>query len=323
MSKPNEFKFMLLATLMVTSAQAAQDIAYPSRPIRMLAAEPGGGNDFAARLIAQGLSASMGQQVIVDNRGGGSGTIAAETVAKATPDGHTLLFYGSPFWLAPYLRERVSYDPISDFAPVSLAVNSPSVLVVHPSLAARSIQELIALAKAKPGTLNYGSGPSGGANHLAAELFKSMAGLNIVHVPYKGNAQALNDLFAGQVQLMFPTVTSVAPHLTSGKLRALGVTGAQPSALLPGVPTVAAEGLPGYEAAAIQGIFVPAKTPAAVVVALNEHVVKVLSNADVKQKFLNVGVETVGSTPAQFAARVKSEMSKMGKVIKDNGIRGE
>ena len=300
-------------------AGAALGQVYPIKPIRIVTAEPGGGLDFAGRLIAQGLTSNLGQQVIVDNRG----PIAAEIVAKSLPDGYTLLFYGSPIWLAPFLRDRVTYDPVRDFAPITLAVSLPNVLVLHPSIPVSNLKELIALAKAKPGELNYSSGPAGSSNHLAVELFKSMAGVNVVRIPYKGAGPALNALIGGQVQLMFPNAGAVGPHVKSGRLRALAVTSAQPSAIAPELPTMAASGLPGYESVSPLGIFASAKTPTAIIDRLNHEIVRVLATAAVKEKFFNMGIETVGSSPGQFAAVVKADMATWGKVIKDAGIREE
>ena len=306
--------------LLAASAQEVMAQSYPGRPIHIVTSEPGGGNDFAARMIAQPLATSLGQQVIVDNRGGASGAIAGETVAKAAPDGYTLLLYGSNIWLLPFLRSNVPYDPLRDLAPVTLAVKAPNILVVHPSLAAKSVAELVALAKSQPGTLNYGSGATGSSSQIATELFKVMAAIEIVQIPYKGNGLALNALIAGQVHLAFATPGSVTQHIKAGRLRALAVTSTQPSALLPGLPTVSASGVPGYEAVSIVGLFAPAKTPAALVGRLNEEVVRVLNRADVKERFFGAGVETVGSTPEEFGATVRSEMARLGKVIRDAGI---
>ncbi len=289
---------------------------YPNKPVRIVTSEPGGGNDFAARVIAQGLSLTLKQRVVVDNRG----IIAAEIAAKAPPDGYTLLFYGNPFWLAPFLRDNVPYDPVRDFLPISLAVSTASILVVHPSLPVKSVSGLIALARARPGELNYSSGTTGAASHLAAELFRTMAGIKIVRVPYRGTGAAFTALIAGQVQVMFPTAGSVTPHLKSGRLKALAVTTAQPSALFPGLPTIAASGLPGYESVSLVGIFAPTETPAAIINLLNRNIVRVLDQADVREKFFNAGVDTVGSSPAELAAAMKSEMARMGKVIRDAGI---
>src|SRR5258706_1773737 len=289
---------------------------YPNKPVRIVTSEPGGGNDFAARVIAEGLSLTVKQRVVVDNRG----IIAAEIAAKAPPDGYTLLFYGNPFWLAPFLRDNVPYDPVRDFLPISLAVSTASILVVHPSLPVKSVSGLIALAKARPGELNYSSGTTGAASHLAAELFRTMAGIKIVRVPYRGTGAAFTALIAGQVQVMFPTAGSVTPHLKSGRLKALAVTTAQPSALFPGLPTIAASGLPSYESVSLVGIFAPTETPAAIINLLNRNIVRVLDQVDVREKFFNAGVDTVGSSPAELAAAMRSEMARMGKVIRDAGI---
>jgi tripartite-type tricarboxylate transporter receptor subunit TctC len=311
---------MLAACIIVSGSAAicAQD--YPVKAIRVVTAAPGGGNDFAARVVAQALTARLGQPVVIENRGG-TVAVPAQMIAQAQPDGHNLLFYGNPFWLLPLLRTSVPYDPLRDFAPIALTARSPNTVVVHPSLPVRTIRELIAVAKARPGDLNYATGQSGTTTHLAMELFKSMAGVNIVQVSYKGNAPALNDLIAGQVQVMFATAATVAPHVRSGRLRALAVTSAEPSPLAPGLPTVAASGLPGYESVSIYGWFAPVKTPAAIVRRLNQEIGQVLARADVKEKFLNSGVEAVASSPEELGATVKTDMARMAKVIKDAGIR--
>lgn len=313
--------FAVCATLVGATIASGQN--FPSKPIHVLTSEPGGGNDFGARLIAQGLSVSIGQQVVVDNRGAAGGVIAAETVANAPPDGHTLLYYGSNIWLLPFLRSSVPYDPIKDFAPVTLAVRAPVILVVHPSVAAASVKELIAFAKANPGKLNYGAGATGSASQIATELFKAMAAVDITKISYKGQGPALNALIAGEVQVAFATPGSVTAHIKSGRLKALAVTTAQPSPLLPGLPTVAASGVPGYEAVSIVGMFAPAKTPAAVISQLNHEIVKVLSRPEIKERFFKSGVETVGSTPEEFGAKVKSEMARLGKLIRDTGMRDQ
>jgi tripartite-type tricarboxylate transporter receptor subunit TctC len=272
-----------------------------------------------ARLIAQGLGVNLGQQVIVDNR---PGAIPAETVAKAPPDGYTLLFNGSTVWLLQFLRDNVSYDPAKDLAPITLATQAPSLLVVHPSLPVKSVNELIALARARPGELNYAAGVIGAPPHIAGELFKVRTGINIVQVNYKGVPAALNDMIGGQVQFMFPTVGSVIAHVRSGRLRALAITTAESSGLFPGLPTIAAS-LPGYESTAPLAVFAPAGTPANLIHRLNEEIVRVLNTGDVKEKFLNVGIETVGSSPEQLTARVKSDIAILGKMIRDAGIRAD
>lgn len=289
---------------------------YPDKPIRMLAPAIGGASDIAARLIAQWLSPSLGQQVVVDNRG----NIAPEIAAKAAPDGYTVIAYGSPLWLSSFLRDNVPWE-VKDFVPITLAASSPNVLIVHPSLPAHSVKELIALARAKPGELNFSSGSSGALTHLTGELFNAMAGVKIVRVAYRGNGPALTALIGGQVQLMFANSGSVVPLLKSGRLRALAVTSAQPSPLVPGLPSVAAEGVPGFESETVIGIFAPARTPPALINRLNKEIVKALNNPDLKAKFFSIGVEAVGSLPEEFRAFVEKDMTKWGKVIRNAGIR--
>ena len=291
---------------------------FPNKLIRIVTSPPGGGADFVARLMAQALSGPLGQPVVIDNR---QTPLIPEIVSKAPPDGYALALVGQGFWVAPFL-EKTTYDPVRDFAPITLTNRSPNILVVHPSLPVKSIKDLIALAKAKPGELNYGSSPRGSTPHLAAELFKSMAGVNIVRVGYKGAVQALNDVIAGQVQLTFATAAGVSPYIKAGRLRALAVTSAQPTVLAPGVPTVAAT-LPGYESISTQSILAPAKTPAAIINRLNQEMVRVLNSADIKEKLLAAGVEAYGTSPEELWATMKAEMARMGKVIKDAGIRNE
>jgi tripartite-type tricarboxylate transporter receptor subunit TctC len=293
--------------------------AYPHKPIRMVTSEPGGGSDFAARVIAQAIAATLGQPVIVDNR---VNIAAIDVSMKAPPDGYTLFFGASTFIYTPLLR-KMFYDPLRDFVPVSAATTAPSVLAVYPSLPAATVKELIALAQAKPGALNYASTGVGSGSHLAAALFTSMAGINVVHVPYKSTGPSFTDLISGRVQFMIPTAGSVTQHLKSGKLRALAVTTEQPSALFPGVPTVAASGVPGYVSASTNGVYAPAGTPAYAVNRLNQEIVRALNSADVKQKFFDSGSEVSPTSPAEFTAKLKSEIVRIGKVIKDSGITAE
>jgi tripartite-type tricarboxylate transporter receptor subunit TctC len=294
---------------------------YPSKPIRVIAPEAGGGVDFVARVIAREMSLGMGQQVVIDNRGGAGGIIAGETVVKSAPDGHTLLFWGPAMFLLPYLRERVPFDTLKDLAPVSLAVTTPNVMVVHPSLPVSTVRELIALAKEKPAQLNDAGANTGSSAHLTAELFKAMAGVNIVRVPFKGVGPALNALIAGQVQLMFPSAGSITQHVKSGRLRALAVTSAKPSALTPGLPTVAESGVPGYESVAVFGVFAPAQTPAEIIARVQREIARATGNPDVRKRFLDAGVEPVGSTPDEYASTIRREAAKWGKLIRDLGIR--
>ena len=310
-----------IAALLALFCRDAHAQNFPSKPIRIVTAAVGGSNDVMARVIAQGISGPLGQAVIVDNRAG-SVIIPAEVVAKSPPDGHALLLYGAVVWLLPLMRDNVPYDPVRDFAPVTLTSRQPNVLVVHPALPVRSVKELIALAKAKPGSLSFSTGGTGTTSHLAPELFKSMTGINMVRVPYTSGASEINDLLSGQVQLTFST-GAVSPHIKAGKLRALAVTTAEASPLYPGVPTIAASGLPGYDMGTTYGMWTAARTPDAIVQRLNQEIVRVLQRPEVKDRFLATGVETVGSTSEQLAATMKSQMIRMGKVIKDAGMRVE
>jgi tripartite-type tricarboxylate transporter receptor subunit TctC len=312
---------MFSVGLMVLGTAAAWAQGFPNKPIRIVTAEAGGANDLHARGISPGLTEILGQPVLIENRGG-SGVIPIGAVAKAPPDGHTLLVYGQALWLLPYMQ-TVSYDPLKDLTPITAMTTAPGVVVVHPSLPVKSIRELIALAKARPGELNYASGIAGSITHLPAELFKAMAGVDIKRVAYKGGAPALNAIVGGEVQVMFAAGFSAAPLVKAGKLRALAVTSAQPSGLFPGLPTVAGDGLPGYEAGTVQGIFAPGKTPAPVITRLNNEIVKVLNRTDVKERFLKSGFEVVADTSEQFTTFIKADMARMGKVIKDAGIREE
>ncbi len=296
---------------------------YPSKPIRIITTDPAGAADIAARLIAPTLTANLGQQVIIDNRPGAGSITSIETVAKAAPDGHTLLLHGSPVWLMQFMRANLPWDPIRDLAPVSLATTLPNVLTVHPSLPVKSVKDLIALARARPGELNYGAGSPGASNHLAAELFNGMAKVNMVRIGYKGGGPAVLGLISGQTQLMFATAASVKPHIDSGRLRAVAVTTAQPSVLFPGLPTVASAGLPGYEALTIYGLFAPIKASAAVINLLNKEVVGALAKADVKERLARSGAEAVSSTPEAFGVIVREDIARWGKVIRDAGIRAE
>jgi len=310
----------LAAALLTSAVACAQN--YPVKPIRVVTAEPGGGNDLVARMIGQAITPRLGQQWIIDNRGGAGGLIAIEIAAKAPADGYTLLVYAGNVWTIPLLRKNVHYE-VKDFAPITWAARSPSTLVVHPSVPVHSVRDLIGLAKARPGQLSYGSGGIGTSTHLAAELFKSMAKVDILWVPYKGNGPAMNDLISGQVQLMFGTAGTVAPHIKSGRVRAIAVTSAEPSILAPGLPTVAASGLPGYESISIYGVYAPAGTPEAIIWQLNRAIVAVLNMPEIRERFFSVGMEAVGSTPEQFGATIRADTARLRKVINEAGIRGD
>ena len=306
---------LAVITLVICPAYAQN---WPLKPVRIITAEPGTGNDLIARLIVPYLSNAFGQQFIVDNRG----LVAVDMVAKAAPDGYTLLSYGPPLWLTPLLRQ-VSYDPLRDLAPITLAGSSPNILAIHPSVPAKSVSELLLLAKQRPGELNYSSSSTGSSPHLAAELFKTMAGINIVRVPYKGSSQALVGLVGGQVHLMFPNAGTVAPHLKSTRVRALAVTTSAPSALVPGLPTLSASGVTGYESASQFALFAPAGTPSAIIERLNREMIAALRKPDVTERLFGSGVEVTTGTPTELAVTMKSEMAKWGKLIKETGIREE
>jgi len=314
------FRFLIpilfAGTAVFGGAVHAQE--FPARPVRIVTSAIGGATDLVARLIAQGLTASFGQQVVVDNRP--TGVIPAEIVVAAPADGYTLLFHGSSLWMMPLLQ-KVSFDALKNLVPVTLAASTPNVVVVHPAVQAKTIKELIELARAKPGALNYGSGTSGSSSHLAAELFKYMARVNIVRVPYKGQGPAVLAVLGGEVQMSFATSSSVAGHIKSGKLRALAIGTAKPSALAPGLPTVADSGLPGYQSASNAGMFAPAKTSAKIVAVLNREIVQALNKPEVKDLLFKDGTEIVGSSPQEFTASIKAEMASLGKVIKAAGIR--
>ena len=302
----------------VVAAPAAGQDAYPTKVVRIVTSAVGGGSDILARLIAPGLTSALGQQVIVDNRG----ALSAEIVAKAPPDGYTLLVNGSPLWVLPLIRPSSPWDAVRDYAPISLAVNAPGVLVVHPSLPVKSTRELIALARARPGELNYAAGTLGAGPHLAAELFKSMTGVKMVQVPYKGTGPGIVGLISGQVELMFPNASSVMPHVKAGRLRALAVCSAEPSPLAPGLPTLAST-VPGYESISPQGVLAPARTPPAIVNRLNQEIVRILNQPDLKEKLFNMSVQVIASSPAEFAAKIKADIARLDKVIRNAGIREE
>ena len=301
----------------------AQD--YPRRPVRLIVPfPPGGGNDIVARAVAQELGKSLGQQFVVDNRAGAGGAIGAELAARSPADGYTLFLGGvGSHVVNPSLHAKLSYDPIRDFAPVTLIASAPAVLVVHPSVQAASVVELTALAKANPGKLNYASNGNGSSAQLAAVLFESMAGVRMTHVPYKGVSQALVDLMSGEVQLMFGTIVAISPHIKAGRLRALAVTGKSRSGLLPEVPTLAEAGLPGYEAGSWYGILAPAGTPGAIVARLNAEINQAVRQPEVRERLAAEGAETLGGTPEEFASHIKAQLARMGKLMREAGIRME
>ena len=311
--------FVLLAAACTATAQS-----YPTRPVRLVVpSSPGGGTDISARIIAPKLSEYLGQQVVVENRPGAGTMIGGEVVAKSPPDGYTLLMGVSTLAINPAIYKKVPYEALRDLAPVTQAVTVPNVIVGHPSLPTRNVKELMALAKAHPGQLNFASAGLGTSPHLSMELFMSMTRTKMVHVPYKGSGPAVTDLIAGQVQLAAPSMLTVYSHIKSGRLRAYGVTSAKRAAGAPEIPTIAEGGVPGYEAVQWFGVLAPAGTPRAIVTRLHGEIVKVLSQADVKQHLSKDGAEPVGSTPEEFAAFIKAETAKWAKVVKDAGIQPE
>ena len=301
------------------------DTAWPAKAIRFIVPfPPGSATDAAARLVAQKLRETIGQQVVIDNRAGASGNLGTETAARAAPDGHTLVLgTASTLAVAASLNPHLSYDPIKGFSPISLIGSSPYVLAVHPAVAANNIKELIALAKARPGQINYASAGNASLAHLAGELFAGMADVKLNHIPYKSSALAVVDVLSARIELQFGSISPTLPHIRSGRLRALSVTGATRLAALPEVPTVAESGLPGYEISLWMGILAPAATPAAIVTRLNGEVVAILGAADIKDALVAQGLEPRASTPAAFAARIRDEIAKWRKVVKTAGVQAE
>jgi tripartite-type tricarboxylate transporter receptor subunit TctC len=310
-----------LSLCLVASGAIAQ--AYPAKPVRLIVPfAAGGSTDIIARVLGQKLNELWGQPVLVDNRAGGSTVIGTEIVAKSAPDGHTLLVTPAPFTIVPSLMQKLPYDPQKDFEPITLINTTPLVVVVHPGVPARSIKELVALAKSKPGALNYGSSGSGGSNHLAGELFNAMAGVRMVHVPYKGNAPALTDLIGGHVDVVFNGLTSALPFIRSGKLRALAVTSLNRSATLPDLPTLDQAGLSGFQAVAWNGLNAPARTPKSVIDKINSDVLKVIRSPELVEKLKAEGSDAVGNSPELYARFLRDEITKWAKVIKAAKITG-
>jgi tripartite-type tricarboxylate transporter receptor subunit TctC len=296
----------------------AQEQPYPNRYIRILTSEAGSSNDIVARVIARHLSEKLGQTVVVENRGGP----AADVAARSSPDGYTLLLYGSSVWVLPYFR-RMSYDPLRDLTAVSSAYSQAIILLVHPSLPVKSVKELMALAKARPGELNYSAGTTAATPHLAMELFKYQSKLNFLRINYRGTQPAVNALMAGEVQVMFTGAGSVMPMVKAGRLRAIAVTTAERSPLVPGLPTVAESGLPGYEFTSVVGIFAPAKTPPAIVELLSREISAVLKRPDVADPMFEAGIAALGSSPEEIGARVRADIDRWRRIIKDTGIKIE
>jgi tripartite-type tricarboxylate transporter receptor subunit TctC len=316
---------LLAALALAALALPGTAQTYPSRPVRMVVGfPPGGGTDILARIVGQKLSEAWGQQVIVENRPGASATIAAAVVAKAPPDGYTLsMGQLTPNAIAPALMTKLPYDATKDFAPIILVGTSPNVLVVHPGLAAKSVSELVALAKSKPGKLTYASSGAGSLQHIAAELFKSAAGVDLVHVPFKGSGQAVIDLLAGQVDMNFDSIPAVIQHVRSGKLRALAVTAAKRASGLPDLPAIAESGFADYDLTTWWGLFAPAGASPDAIARVHKDTLAALQNAEVKERFAGLSVDPGGGTPQQFADYVRQEIAKYDKLVKRLDIKAE
>jgi tripartite-type tricarboxylate transporter receptor subunit TctC len=315
---------LAIAACAVAAPLPVQAQAYPNKPVRMiLAFPPGGPTDIVARVIAQKLTEQMGQQVLVDNKPGAGGNIAAEQVAKSPTDGYTIFYNTSAIVIGPALYAKVNYDTLRDFAPVALTAAIPMVLMVNPQLPAKSVKEFIDLARSKPGQLNYGSSGTGTITHLASAMFSTQAGIQTQHVPYKGSAPALIDLAAGQVQFMTDTINTGLPYIKDGRMRGLAVTSLKRSVVLPDLPTFHESGLTGFDAAAWQGIVVPTGTAPEIIARLNTETNRALQNPDVRARLAAQGADSLGGTPAEYAAYIRSEMPRWAKAIKDSGAKAD
>jgi len=317
--------FASIVVGMVASADAhGQATSWPVRSLRIIVpAAPGGTVDLLSRAVSQKLGEGLGQSVIVENRPGASTNLGNDVVAKATPDGYTLLMSGITLSTNPHLYTKLTYDPQKDFAPISLVATSGNVLVVNPSLGVATVQELVKLARARPGRLHYGTPAVGATGHLAAEMFNLMAGVKLVQVPYKGAAPALADLIAGQIEMTFDNIPAAIGHIRSGKLKAVAVTSAQRSTSLPDVPTIAESGIPGYDISAWFGLAAPVATPSEVVARLHREVVKAIASPETRTRFAQIGFEPVGSSPAEFDRLIRRDLERFGRIIREAGIRAD
>jgi len=314
---------VIVSVVLAAMPPLATAQAYPAKPIRWISPWPAGGaNDIFSRAIGQRIGESLGQQVLVDNRPGAAGTIGSDIAAKAPADGYTLVMGSSPTHaIAPALYPALPYDPLRDFSAVTLVGSVPNVLVLHPSVPAKTVKEFIAVAKARPGKLNFASTGNGTSQHLSAELFKFMAGLDMVHIPYKGTAPALTELVAGQVDLAFENMPALIPHIQAGRLRALAVTTTKRSAVMPELPTIAEAALPGYDASVWFGVFAPAGTPRPVIDRLHGEILKALQTQDLKSRMIAMGTEVSGMGPDDFSAYVRKEIPKWAKLVKAAGVK--
>ncbi|MEI7678667.1 MAG: tripartite tricarboxylate transporter substrate binding protein [Betaproteobacteria bacterium] len=314
---------LLCALALVLPVVAAPSAEYPERAVRVIVTFPaGGGTDIVARMVFQKVAERSGAAFVIDNRGGAGGTIGTDLAAKAAPDGYTIVVVSGSHTINPALYKKLPFDSVRDFAPVAMLVTGPGLLVVHPSLPARNVRELITLARSQRGGLLYASAGNGTPPHLAAELFKLMTATQIAHVPYKGNAQAMTDLIAGQIALSFPTIPSALPHVQTGKLRAMGVTSAKRVGALPEIPAIA-ETVTGYDGSAWYGVLAPAGTPAAIVTRLHTELMTALRTADLKDKLVSQGLEPASYTPEEFSALIVSELAKWAKVVAAAGVKNE
>jgi len=315
---------VIAAFLVLLSVTAYGQDSWPSRPVRfILPFPPGGGTDILGRLIAERLSAGLGQPVVIENRGGAGGNVGAEAAARSSPDGYTIVLVAPSLAISPTLYSKINYDPVKDFAPVSLVATVPNVMITQASLPVQNLQEFIAFAKAKPGALNFGSGGAGTSNHLAGELFNIVTGAKLVHIPYKGVNLAMQDVLAGNVHLVFIGIPAAAPHIKAGKLRALALVAPQRSSALPEVPTVAEAGLRDFEVTTWYGVLAPAGTPRNVVTRLNAELGKIMHSPELKEKLAATGTEPLTSTPEEFADYIKREIAKWGEVVRKAGVKAD
>ncbi|HEY3073999.1 MAG TPA: tripartite tricarboxylate transporter substrate binding protein [Burkholderiales bacterium] len=316
-------KALLLALALALGHAHAQD-AYPSKPLRfILPFPPGGGTDILGRLLAERLAANLGQPVVTENRGGAGGNVGAEAAARSAPDGYTIVLVAPSLAISPTLYAKLNYDPVKDFAPIGLVASVPNVMITHPSVPAQNLREFIALAKSKPGGMNFGSGGSGTSNHLAGELLNLAAGIKLVHVPYKGVNLAMNGVLAGEVQLAFIGIPVPAPHIKAGRLRALAVLARERSPILPEVPTAEEAGLANFDVTTWYGILAPAGTPRPIITRLNAEFVKIMRAPEMKGRLATMGTDPLTSTPQEFAAYIQSEIAKWGDVIRKAGLRAD
>jgi tripartite-type tricarboxylate transporter receptor subunit TctC len=312
---------LLLSAVVLTAA--AQE-TYPSRPLRfILPFPPGGGTDILGRVIAERLAANLGQPVVIENRGGAGGNVGAEAAARSSPDGYTIVLAAPSLAISPSLYSKLNYDPVKDFAPVSLVATVPNVMVTHPSVPAQTLQEFIALVRSRPGGMNFGSGGSGTSNHLAGELFNIVTGTRLVHVPYKGVNLAMNDVLSGQIHVVVIGVPAAAPHIKAGRLRALALIAPQRAAALPEVPTIAEAGLPDFEVTTWYGVLAPAGTPRPIVARLNAELVKIMHAPDTRERLAAMATDPRTSTPEEFAAYLKQEIAKWGEVVRKANLKAD